>query len=642
LRDRESGEWRRHRGGSGVITDETLEQVREAADIVQIIGEHVALRKVGGDYRGPCPFHQGTHPNFSVSPRKRMYYCFVCHEGGDVFTFLSKRLGLDWPSAVRQVAGKAGIEIREVETHRSGPDPREPLWEVTGSAADYFRRMLWDDETGRPARDYLASRHIDRETADRFGLGFAPPAIGLMRSYLQTLGFDDERQITAGVLSQPEEGREPRPRFRGRLIFPIFDAVGHTVGFGGRLIGSGDVKYVNSPESAVFAKRRLLYGLNWAKFAIRREERVLLVEGYFDVVRLMAAGIESVVAPLGTALTTEQTELLARYTKQVFLLYDSDAAGLRATFRAGDELLRRGLAVRVVTLPAGEDPDTFVDTHGAERLDAEVAAAPDLFDRKVALLEEGGWFADLHRKRRAIDRLLPTIRAAADPITQELYVARASEAAGVPPAVLWREVGQQPPAPAAPDAVARAASPSSGRRPERRRAPSSAEGGERSAGTGRGGSRAAAERELVRALLFAPRQIDGVADRIQLGVLRDPRYRAIIGALRTLGEAATPDALAGVLSAEAQEIVAALGAEGPTGADAVRVIDDSLATLRVRELEDRQAEIDRLTVVASTAEKQELMMEKVRNRDEIRALHGRGYRTYGKSRQTAGRNDGAS
>lgn len=619
-----------------MITDETLEQVREAADIAQIIGEHVALRKVGADYRGPCPFHQGTHPNFSVSPRKRMYYCFVCHEGGDVFTFLSKRLGLDWPSAVRQVAGKAGIEIREVDTHRAGPDPREPLWEVTGAAADYFRRMLWDDEIGRPAREYLTARHIDRETADRFGLGFAPPAIGLMRSYLQTLGFDDARQVVAGVLSQPEEGREPRPRFRGRLIFPIFDAVGHTVGFGGRLIGSGDVKYVNSPESAIFAKRRLLYGLNWAKFSIRREERALLVEGYFDVVRLMAAGIESVVAPLGTALTAEQSELLARYTKQVFLLYDSDAAGLRATFRAGDELLRRSIAVRVVTLPSGEDPDTFVDVHGAERLDAELAGAPDLFDRKVALLEQGGWFADLHRKRRAIDRLLPTIRAAADPITQELYVARASEAAGIPRPVLWREVGQKPPVLAA-TAVAPA-----GRRPERRRAPSSAQWGERSVGAGRGGSGAAAERELVRALLFAPRQIDGVAERVQLAVLRDARYRAIVEAMRALGENTTADALVPVLPEDAQEVVTALAAEGPTGADAARVIDDSLATLRVRELEDRQAEIDRLTVVASTVEKQELMMEKVRNRDEIRALNGRGYRTYGKSRQTAGRNDGAS
>ena len=411
-----------------MIPDDVVEQVREAADIVQIIGEHVALRKVGADYRGPCPFHQGTHQNFSVSPRKRMYYCFVCHEGGDVFTFLSKRLGLDWPAAVRHVADKSGIEIREVDTHRSGPDPREPLWEVTGAAAEYFRRMLWDDDIGRPARDYLESRHIDRETADRFGLGYAPPAIGLMRTYLQTLGFDDERQVAAGVLSQGDEGREPRPRFRGRLIFPIFDAIGHTAGFGGRLIGAGDVKYVNSPESPIFSKRRLLYGLNWAKFAIRRDERALLVEGYFDVVRLMTAGIESAVAPLGTALTESQAELLARYTRQIFLMYDSDPPGLRATFRAGDELLRRGLAVRVVTLPEGEDPDTFVDRFGAERLNAQLTAAPDLFERKVQLLERAGWFTDLNRKRRAIDRLLPTMRAAADPITRELYVSRASEA----------------------------------------------------------------------------------------------------------------------------------------------------------------------------------------------------------------------
>ena len=351
-----------------MIPDDVVERVRDEADIVQIIGEHVALKRMGTDYRGPCPFHQGTHPNFSVSPKKRMYYCFVCKEGGDVFTFLTKRLGLDWPSAVRQVADRSGIAIPDVETHRAGPDPREPLWEVTATAAEYFRRMLWEDDGGRAAREYLASRGIERPMADRFGIGFAPAAIGLMRSHLQTLGFGDDRQIQAGVLTQPEEGREPRPRFRGRLIFPIFDGSGHTVGFGGRLIGPGEVKYVNSPESSIFAKRRLLYGLNWAKFAIRRDERVILVEGYFDVVRLIGAGVESVVAPLGTALTAEQAELVARYTKQAFLIYDSDRAGLRATFRTADELLRKSVAVRVVTLPEGEDPDTFVGAHGGEHL----------------------------------------------------------------------------------------------------------------------------------------------------------------------------------------------------------------------------------------------------------------------------------
>lgn len=623
-----------------MIPDDIVERVRESADIVQIVGEHVALKRQGQDYRGPCPFHQGTHPNFSVSPKKRMYYCFVCHEGGDVFTFVSKRLGLDWPAAVRLVAEKSGIEVREVETHRTGPDPRDPLWEVTASAAEYFRRMLWDDEIGRPAREYLASRTIDRATADRFGLGFAPPAIGLMRGYLHTLGFDDERQIAAGVLSRPEEGREPRPRFRGRLIFPIFDAVGHTAGFGGRLIGPGDVKYVNSPESPIFSKGRLLYGLNWAKFAIRRDERALLVEGYFDVVRLMAAGIDSVVAPLGTALTNTQAELLTRYTKQVFLMYDSDPAGLRATFRAGDELLRHSLAVRVVTLPDGEDPDTFVGRNGPGELDAHLRAALDIFDRKVQLLERAGWFTSLHVKRRAIDRLLPTIRAASDPITQELYVARASEASGVPRDTLWKEIGQLPPGQrrastpdesatdaAGPRARGARPGPSRGRRPGRRRQLPDAGAG--------------AERELVRSLLFARAQIEAVGERVGPDAMRDPFYREILAALLTQGADATLETIAAAISPDAAEVVQTLVAEGPTGADPLRVITDSLAHLQVRDLSDRLAEIDRLTAVASDAEQEELMMQKKDIMLQVRALHGRGFRTFGKSRQTAGRSDRA-
>jgi DNA primase len=617
-----------------MIPDDVVERVRDEADIVQIIGEHVALKRMGTDYRGPCPFHQGTHPNFSVSPTQRMYYCFVCKEGGDVFTFLTKRLGLDWPSAVRQVADRSGIAVPEVETHRPGPDPREPLWEVTATAAEYFRRMLWDDDGGRPARDYLATRGIERAMADRFGIGYAPPAIGLMRSYLQTLGFGDERQIEAGVLTQPEEGREPRPRFRGRLIFPIFDSTGHTVGFGGRLIGPGDVKYVNSPESSIFAKRRLLYGLNWAKFAIRRDERVILVEGYFDVVRLIGAGVESVVAPLGTALTAEQAELVARYTKQAFLIYDSDRAGLRATFRSGDELLRKGVGVRVVTLPEGEDPDTFVGARGGEHLEAQLRVALDLFERKVQLLERAGWFGDLHHKRRAIDRLLPTIRATADPILRDLYVSRASEAAGVPKALLWREVGGEgTPAPApgrdAAPAAPRStrASPGRGRRGERRA---------RSADAG-----AAAERELVRSVLLSRAELTRVSAQLPPAGLRDPQLRAILAALQGLGPDASVAELAAGVDAAGGVLLEELVADGPTGADPRRVIDDSLAALRVRDLSDRLAEIDGLVALGSGEEQEALMSEKLQIMGEVRALHGRGYRTYGKSRRTVRRDDGA-
>ncbi len=609
-----------------MIPDDVVERVREEADIVQIIGEHVTLKRTGTDYRGPCPFHQGTHPNFSVSPKKHMYYCFVCKEGGDVFTFLTKRLGLDWPSAVRLVASRSGIEIREVESQRSGPDPREPLWEVTATAAEYFRRMLWDDEGGVLAREYLASRGIDRVTADRFGIGFAPSAIGFMRSHLQTMGFDDARQIAAGVLTQPEEGREPRPRFRGRLIFPIFDSVGHTVGFGGRLIGPGDVKYVNSPESSIFAKRRLLYGLNWSKFAIRRDERVILVEGYFDVVRLLAAGIESVVAPLGTALTAEQAELVARYTKVAYLIYDSDRAGLRATFRSGDELLRRGVSVRVVTLPDGEDPDTFVGSHGGEQLESYLRSALDVFERKVQLLERSGWFSDLARKRQAIDRLLPTIRATSDPILRDMYVTRASEVAGVPRALLWREAGN---AAAAAGGVPAAGPVTPAPRSMPARGPSVV-------GRNRPAEAAySAERELVRWLLLARSERERVGDRVTASQIRDPQLSAIFAVLTELGPNATAPEMAAELEPGAVRLLETLTASGPTGADPGAEIEASIAMLQVRELSERSQEIDRLMELASPEQKMELMREKMENSESRRKLNGREYKTFRRSPRTA-------
>ncbi|MGH7654032.1 MAG: DNA primase, partial [Gemmatimonadaceae bacterium] len=422
-----------------MIPQEVVDQVAQAADIVAIIGEHVRLKKSGSVYRGPCPFHQGTNNNFSVVPSGG-YTCFVCGEKGSVFTFVQKRLGLSFVEAVKYVGEKSGIEVRVEERRREGPDPREPLWELNATAAAWFRTMLWESETGTAAREYLARRSVSRETADRFGLGFAPHQLGLMRAYLNGLGFTDERLLEIGLLVKREEQDEPRPRFRDRLIFPILDPYAHTVGFGGRLIAPGEPKYLNSAESDVFSKGRLLYNLSSARNAIRRDERVILVEGYFDVVRLVDAGLESVVAPMGTALAEGQADLLAKYSKTAFLLYDSDGPGQKASFRAADVLLTRGMAVRVVTLPDGEDPDTFVAKHGRDAMENLLSASMDVFDRKVQLLERGGWFADLQRKRRALDALLPTIRATTDEITKDLYVNRVSEAAGIARDVLLREL----------------------------------------------------------------------------------------------------------------------------------------------------------------------------------------------------------
>lgn len=426
-----------------MIPQETIERIRESVDLVSLIGEHVKLRRMGGDWRGPCPFHGGKNPNFSVSTRRHFYHCFKCGESGDAFTFLQKHLGMDWPTAVRTAAQRVGIEIVETRGRRDGDqrDPREPLWALLGAAGTLFRDALWSD-AGREAQAYLESRGIDREAADRFGLGFAPADAAWLRDKCRALGYTDEQQLEAGLLVQRDDETAPRPRFRNRLVFPIHDASGHPVGFGGRLLGPGEPKYLNSSDAPHFRKGELLYGLHLAKASIRKDDRALVVEGYMDVIRCHLAGLTQAVAGLGTALTEQQAALLVRYSREVFLLYDSDEAGQKATFKAGRELLRQRAAVRVVTLPEGEDPDSYVRDHGRAGLERAIRESLDVFERQLQLLERRGWFADLSRARRAIDKLMPTLRATADGMTRALYVSRLAAVAGVDAATLERELAQ--------------------------------------------------------------------------------------------------------------------------------------------------------------------------------------------------------
>ena len=580
-----------------MIPDEVIEQVRDAADIVAIIGEYVPLKRTGSDYRGPCPFHQGTRRNFSVVPAKRLYHCFVCGESGDVFKFLTKRLGLEWPEAVKLVGEKSGIEVVDTRTRREGPDPREPMWELQATAAAYFQKILWEDSIGGPARDYLEDRGVSREVADEFGIGFAPREIGLMRGYMHSLGFDDARLIEGGLLIAPDQEAEPRPRFRNRLMFPILDVAGRYVGFGGRILGPGEPKYLNSAESPIFAKGKLLYGLNRARNAIRRADRALVVEGYFDALRLFAAGITEVVAPLGTALTEVQAGMLRKYSRNVYLLYDSDAAGLKATFRAGDELLRQGMSVRVITLPPGEDPDTFVKAEGSEGLEAQISASIDVFDRKIQILERAGWFGELQKKRRALDRLLPTIRATSDELMRDLYVVRASEVTGVDREVLQRELGARPPLPERP-----LAGPSVPQRPtirgrvvERRKRLSHA------------GS--SAEEALIKVMLQEPAQVELIAERIGPEAFHDPDYRAIFTGLLGIGGSGSMLDLAAILDEGPLAVAQGLIESGDVLPNVQQTIEDSLVRLMVRDIERRIAEIERLLPLASESERSVLEAE---------------------------------
>jgi DNA primase len=612
-----------------MIPDDAVERVREAADIVEVVGEHVKLRRSGSDWRGPCPFHQGKNPNFAVSPRKGIYHCYKCGVSGDVITFLREREGLSFVDAVKQLGQRYGVPVPE-SGPRGGPrerDAREPLWEALGAAADFFRDQLWEAPAGAAARDYLAKRSIDRDLADRFGLGFAPRDGEALRARLHSLGMDDDRQLEVGLLVRRDDG-SVRPRFRDRLIFPITDAAGHMAGFGGRLLGPGEPKYLNSPETRVFVKGRLLYNLHQAKQAVRRDDRVLVVEGYFDAIRLAQHGFEGAVAPLGTALSEAQAQLLARYTKNVFLLYDSDEAGLKATFRAGLELLRQGVAVRVVSLPAGEDPDTFLAKQGAERFERHLGEALDLFERQLQIVERQGWFANLSRKRRAVDRLIPTIRAAADPLTRDLYLGRLAERTGIDRATLQREVddvattkrsGTQNPSSAEPASTARRESSAHGDAgdPQERAAPgrfaervgtwqrSGKRKGVRWVGRGGRSERSDefelvdrqpprpgvertrdSERTLVLAMLHLEGYIESIAEKVEVESFRDPVYAELFAALSARGDSGDVAGLADDLSPPAvAEMERLLACTGELTAPK-QMVADSVAKLAYFELED--------------------------------------------------------
>lgn len=501
------------------IPDAIIEEIRQRGDLVELVAEHTRLKRSGKTYRGPCPLHGGEGPNFSVDPSKNIFKCFTCGESGDIFSFPMKMLGMPFLDSVRFVAERAGVEIPEQTEHgRDQPDPHAPHFEANAFAADWFQRRLWDDEEGREARGYLERRGITEDAARRFGLGWAPETWTDFGDAARAHGISNDLLLQLGLVKESTRGgREPYDAFRGRLIFPIEDPGGKVIAFGGRVIGDIEEhvpKYLNSPETPIYHKGSVLYGLGWSRGAIRKAEAALVVEGYMDYVSLASHGVENVVAPLGTAMTHEQAELVARYTSCVVLLYDSDLAGLKATFRSGDELLRAGVEVLVATLPEGDDPDSLVRSGGAPAVRGYVKDAVDLMERKIQILERSGKFGSIAGVRRAIDAMLPTVRAASDPVTRGMYIARIAEKTGLPRETVEQEVAQGPARDTRPPGA-----PERRRRAEGRRA----EDFQVAAAPGRLGP----ERNIVMLLLRDDTWMEEAARRLSPADFRHAGYRAI-------------------------------------------------------------------------------------------------------------------
>ena len=357
------------------IPDDVIREVRERADIVAIVGERVQLRKAGQNHKGLCPFHQEKTPSFNVNGDKRFFYCFGCQKKGDVFTFLMEFEGKSFVEAVEGLATSLGVDIPE-DARKSAYGQRSEwgrLLEVNARACDYYVDQL-SKPAGQPARDYLSDRGITAHTAKRFSLGFAPDGWHELGNYLAEQNVPREQSLKLGLAIANSNGRGMYDRFRDRLMCPVMLLGGEVAGFSGRRIHNDPnnpkqgAKYINSPESVVYKKSRLLFGARQAKEAIRKRGRAILVEGNFDVISLHQAGFEETVAPLGTALTAEQVERLRRLTKRVVLLYDGDTAGRAASRKSLEALLAADVEVHIARLSEGDDPDSIVKQHGPEAL----------------------------------------------------------------------------------------------------------------------------------------------------------------------------------------------------------------------------------------------------------------------------------
>ncbi len=434
-----------------MFQDNTAQQVKDAADIVEVINEHVPLQKRGGRYLGLCPFHSEKTPSFSVNPERGFFHCFGCKESGDVIAFIMKYHSLPFLDAVKELAQRYGIAMEDRElspAEKARAEKRKQLFAVNEIATALYHDFLVNNPAAEPARRYLEERRIPKEIIESFRLGYAPDSWDFLAKYLATKNIDQATAVEAGLLAAKDSGRS-YDRFRKRILCPIFSMAGEVAGFGGRILGDGQPKYLNTPETPVFDKGSTLFGLYQTKKALQESKRCVLVEGNFDLLSMVAAGVGNVAAPLGTALTLHHVRLLKRYVPEVVLLFDGDQAGMKAAMRSVPFFLTEQLEGKVAVLPEGHDPDTFLRDEGKvalENLIAKAYSLPDfIFGRFV---EEYG--LGVAGKGKIVGELQPLIKAIGnDQLQRSVFIAHFSEKLGLDPREVsghFQGAGQEKPA----------------------------------------------------------------------------------------------------------------------------------------------------------------------------------------------------
>lgn len=404
-----------------MLSADIKEEIRRRVDLVELVGAHVALKKAGRYYKGLCPFHQEKTPSFHVDRDKGLWHCFGCKAGGDVFDFVMRVGNLPFGEAVETLAKRAGVRLERSPEEVARASERDRLYRALEAAAGFYREQLQHPERGTAAREYLQRRGVDAATAERFRLGYAPPAWDELLKALGARGYPAQL-LAAGGLAQPRSsGDGYYDMFRRRLIFPIVDLQDRPVAFGGRALDDSQPKYLNSRETPVFVKGRTLYALNWARETIRQRDEVVVVEGNMDVLTCHQFGITDAVASLGTSLTLDQVLLLKRFAARAVIVYDADAAGQAATERALSLFDEADLSVRVVVLPTG-DPDEFLRTAGPAAFRALVDRALPVFDYQVSAAAGRHDPKTIDGRVRIVDDLMPTVAAVSNPVRQAEYI----------------------------------------------------------------------------------------------------------------------------------------------------------------------------------------------------------------------------
>ena len=433
-----------------MIDPETVDRIYAAANIVDIVGDYVTLRRKGVNYVACCPFHNEKTPSFVVSPAKGLFKCFGCGKGGNAVTFLMEHESLTYPEALKMVAKRYGIEVHEKELSEEEVrrnDDRESMFALNGWAAEYFANYLHHEAEGMNVgmSYFRRTRGLTDATIRKFGLGFCPAKGDRMSQAALAAGYKREFLLSTGLSLVSERDGSLYDRFRDRVIFPVHNISGRIVAFGGRTLRTDKqvAKYQNSPESEIYSKKRELYGLYFAKRAIQQQDFAILVEGYLDVISMHQAGIENVVASSGTSLTTEQIRLLGRFTKNITVIYDGDSAGIHASLRGIDMILKEGMNVRVVLLPEPEDPDSFARSHSAAEVRDYIRDNErDFLDFKARLLLKDAQ-GDPIRKAALIGDMVQSIAQIPDPIQRSVYIKECARIMDIDEQILIGEVARK-------------------------------------------------------------------------------------------------------------------------------------------------------------------------------------------------------